>query len=969
MEIKKINSVDIYINNNKADIFSQDDLNLRFNNTFTDPSKIQTIQTEYSFSFTLPVTPTNEKIFDFANIPSKRNKFNKHYKTNINVDGLAVFDGDLIVQSVSKEGYKCNLYVNRLNTVEKIFGESTLNEISDWEVDYDQDITINSVNNISDINYDTSDVFYPLVSYGMFQKIPKEDSEFYTSKFDIDKYSRIYNENFYPSINLLKLVEKCFNMKGYEVDGDIFDDKILKRIYISTKLGGEQDPIYNYGKPSMGRSKINFTYNNFIAEQTDGSGSRVVTEDKATFLSYDLERPKFQYGKDSTTDQAYYNWTSNNVYDIWSANEKFLELTPDVNRSGGRENKLLWRDNRFVAPCNGYYKIDLNVTLTLTGSTFSAYGYGVTANNNRDIKRVAYTPSFSFDNFFTEVQLVKNSEDGMNCKMITPDAIDNLISGTIVSGQTFTPTVDRSDYNLYSAYPHQSEGTYTMSTDKEPYPLDYVPKSGETLAYDTSVNKDFICGFCCSGPYLYNSVIRNGKSWSSTCSDVAKSRYDGDGYYGIKLVSGDTSIQNPDGTYRRGSGRKREAELTDYGKNTLPNSTNTISKNGNQITSHIQCIVYLQKNDYLQLKLVERKYENKEETDYDESERNSANAYRKQGKFQDDANVKIVGSCEFECFSPDDIGISNDYFNWNNESRFPKMLDLSSFLTNDEKMSDFINNFIKEFNLSYQQNGKNITLNKQFIDFKTKNAVDLSDRVSRDEIEMEAIEYPSQMSVQYTINEEERGFYISAERNATDEQIQSNDWKEFADRGYDVIHILEDEYADESKVQTKTSYDWYEDFNIKVDTQNATIPLPIIAKDEWMIDGYNDAEMMKQDGYGLNRRYWFPSVLTSSYVYLHNDNTRKVFIKKCSNVYDNVDLSYKLSTDNADDTLLTRYFNIFYDSGSNYIKFECYLSTEEYLAIKNGANVIVDDDVYIPTEIKGYDCSGNNMTEIIAIKK
>lgn len=136
-----------------------------------------------------------------------------------------------------------------------------------------------------------------------------------------------------------------------------------------------------------------------------------------------------------------------------------------------------------------------------------------------------------------------------------------------------------------------------------------------------------------------------------------------------------------------------------------------------------------------------------------------------------------------------------------------------------------------------------------------------------------------------------------------------------------------------------------------------------------MIDGYNDAEMMKQDGYGLNRRYWFPSDLTSSYVYLHNDSTRKVFIKKCSNVYDNVDLSYKLSTDNADETLLTRYFNIFYDSGSNYIKFECYLSTEEYLAIKNGANVIVDDDVYIPTEIKGYDCSGNNMTEIIAIKK
>ena len=967
MEIKKVHNIEIYINDNRADIFSQDELNLRFNNTFADPSKVSTIQTEYSFSFTLPITPNNQKIFDFADIPSKRSKFNKHFKTHINADGMLIFDGDLILQSVNREGYKCNLYINRLNTVEKIFGEMKLNEIVGWEVDYNQDETINSVNGISDINYDTTDVFYPLVSYGMFQKIPKEDSEFYTSKFDIDKYSRLYNENFYPSINLLRLVEKCFNAKGYDVEGDIFDDSVLKRIYISTKLGGEQDPIYNYGKPSMGRSKINFTYNNFIAEETDGSGSRVVTEDKATFLSYDLDKPKFQYGRDSTTNQAYYNWTANNVYDIWSANDKFLTVTPDVSVSDGRENKLLWRENRFVAPCNGYYKIDLNVTLQLTGSTFSAYGYGVTENNNRDIKRVAYTPSFSFDNFFTEVQLVKNSEDGMNCKMITPDAIDTLISGTIVSGQTFTPTVDRDSYNLYSAYPHQSEGTYTMSTDKEPYPLDYVPKTGETLAYDTSVNKDFVCGFCCSGPYLYNSVIRNGKSWLNTCSDVAKSRYDGEGYYGIKLVSGDTKIQNPDGTYRRGSGRKRESVLTDYGENTLPNSTNIISKSGNQVVSHIQCIVYLQKNDYLQLKLVERKYENQEETDYDETERNSANAYRKQGKFQDDANVKIVGSCEFECFSPDDIGISSEYFNWNNESRFPKMLDLSSFLTNDEKMSDFINNFIKEFNLSYSQNGNVISLNKQYIDFKVKNAVDLTDRVSEAELEFEAIDFPSQMSVEYTINEDERGFYISAERNATDEQIQSSDWKEYADRGYDVIELMPDEYADESKVTTRTSYNWFEDFNIKVDTQNARISLPIIAKDEWMIDGLNDAEMMKEDGYGLNRRYWFPSDLTNNYIYLHNDTTRKVFIKKCSSEYDNVDLSYKIL--DFKESLLTRYFNIFYESDTNYVKFDVYLSTEEYLAIKNGSNIRIDDDVYIPIELKGYDISGSNPTEITAIKK
>lgn len=966
MEINKIHSVDIYINNIKADIFSQDDLNLRFNNVFADPSKINTIQTEYSFSFTLPVTPTNEKIFDFANIPSKRNKFNKRFKTHINADGILIFDGELILQSINKEGYKCNLYINRLNTVDKIFGETKLNEITDWEIDYDQHNTINEYNE-GEIMYGEKDVFFPLVSYGLFQKKPKEGEDIYTSKFDIDDYNIIYNENFYPSPSLLSLVEKCFNTKGYEVDGDIFDDKILNKIYTSVQLGNEQDPIYNYGKPSMGKSKVDFTYTNLKSVDIESDYS---VYNKAVCVSYDLDTPKYMVGRNAETNETFYNWESNNVYDIWSADSSFLTLTQDTSISGGEENKILWRQNRFVAPTNGYYKIDLDIDLSLIGETFPVYGYGLGGNGMREIKRIPYTPTLSFDNFFTEVQLVKNSNDGTECKMITPDAIDIIVYGEPTSGSVFTPTVKSEDYNKYSAYPHQSEGTLTFSTDEDKYPCDYIPQSGSTLGYDPYVNKNFVCGFCSSGAYLYNSVIKNGKSWSSQCSDTNQSRYKGDNYYGIKLVSGNNSIQNPDGTYRRGSGKKREPELANppYGTNTLPNSTMTISRNGKNVSSHIQCIVYLKKNDYLQLKLIQRKFENKEETDFVDSDRTSANIYRNQGEFQDDAHINITGSCTFECFSPDDIGITDNYFNWNNKSRFPELLNISNFLSNEEKMSDFINNFIKEFNLSYQQNGNLITLNKQYIEFNTKNAIDLSNRVSNSELEMEMIDFPSSMSVQYTINEDERGFYISAERNATDTQIQSNNWKEYADRGYDIIKIMEDEYADESKVQTKTSYNWFETFNIKQDGQNASIDIPVIGKDEWYIEGYKYDEMLKNDGYGLKRRYWFPSDLTNSYVKLNGDTNKKAYIIKTTDTYDNCSLSYKLE-DNGSETLLTRFFNVFYDADTNYISFECYLTTEEYLDIKNGSNIIIDDDVYIPIEIKGYDVSGANKTEIKAIKK
>lgn len=944
-EINKTHEVNIFINDERADIFSQDSLNLRFNNTFADPSKISTIQTEYSFSFTLPITKTNDKIFDYANILSKRNKFNKRFKTHVNVDGILIFDGELILQSITKEGYKCNLYINRLNTIDKIFGDTTLNQITNWKIQYNQNETINNINSIQDINYDNADVFFPLVSYGMFQKKPTSN-ETYTSKHLIDDYATLYNENFYPSHNLLKLVEKCFEHKGYTVDGDIFDDEVLKRIYISTNLADEQDPLYNYGNNDMGKVALSFEWTNYDKVLDGTSVKQEYIFRAATSIDVDLDVPKFSVGA-GTDGVTYNNWTTNNVYDIWSSQLiKNIEFqTP---------NNILWRENRIVAPTNGFYKIRLELDYNIDQSEqFNRYIYK-RQQKIRDVVRetIASGTTWTFDDFFTEFQLVRNSEDGLDCKNIVPDAVDSLSANT--------------DYNKHSAYPHEKPEKYTLSTENDPYPFGYIPQNYKTLNYDPSVNKNFLMGCTTSGAYTYTSVIKNGRSWDATCADSTMSRTNSDQYFGVKVEpKTDEEIQS---TYR-GRVWKPVPELTSgdniYGTNTLPNATTTITRTPTSAHTVIEAIVYLKKNDFVQLKMLQRQWLNVAAEDSDDS--SSRTSTRRNG-YQTDAKINLKGKIMFECFSPDNIAITSDEFDWLNESRFAKDLDLAEFLPSDEKMSDFINNFIKEFNMSYQQDGKNISLNKQKIDLNVKNAVDLTNRVSDDEIEMLAIDYPSEMSVEYSISEDERGFYISAERNATDEQMLSNNWKDYADRGYDIINIVDDEYASESKLTTKTSYNWFEDFTITQDGQNTKVSIPIIAKDEWMIDGYKDAEMMKQSGYNLKRRYFIPSNLTNAYVKLNGDENRKTYIKLTTDTYNNVNLSYKIG-DGTNDTLLTRYFNIFFDADTNYIKFSCYLTTEEYIAIKNGSNIIIDDDVYVPVELQGYDASGKNKTQITAIKK
>lgn len=949
MEINKIKDIEIYVNEQRVDIYSQDKLNLRFNNTFADPTKIKTIQTEYSFSFTLPITTTNQRIFDFADIPSKRAKFNKRYPTTVTVDGLAIFDGELVINSITREGYKCNLYINKLNTIEQIFGESVLSDIKGWTMEYDQDNTINTYNAIDNIEY-PQDAFFPLVSYGMFQKLPKEDDT-YTSKLTIDDYNRIYNENFYPSLNLLRTVEKCFEHKGYTVQGDVFDDEILRKVYMSTKLGSEQDPMYNYGDPDMGKLEVNFTYDSWatvtIPSSADGRGGSAYTQ--ATATSVELDEPRFRINR--YTDSA--NWTHNNVYDVWSADGfvNFGEIT----------NQNLWRQNRIVAPANGFYKLEFDIEFSLDqDKTFNSYWYSAPARNSTELTETEITPSVNFKNFFVEFQLVKNSEDGSDVRNILPDCVDTIYTEVGVND----PTIDADLLYQFSAYPHTPRGNYTMSTESDPYPMGYIPDNMGTLAYDPSVNPNFLMGCAFGGGYAYKSCIKNGRSWNKTSFDEGVSRYNSTPYNGIKVIPVETS-----GEGRRATTQKvAETASNLYGYSSLGGTNTSIS---NPITNNTvgvakyQAIVYLEKNDMIQLKMVQRQWLNKDDVDAGTRATGGTTSTTIDTDRQTDAVVHITkGKVIFEAYSPDDIGVTDNFLNnYANPSRFPTDLELGSFLSNEDKMSDFVNNFIKEFNLSYSQNGKTITLNKQKVDFSKKYAINLTDRVN--EIELEAIEYPSQMSVQYTINEDERGFYTSAEKNATDEQIQSNDWKDYADRGYDIIKITEDEYASEEKVTTKTSYNWFEEFTVTMNNQDTTVSVPIIAKDEWMIEGLKDAEYMKEDGLSYNRRYWFPSTLTDTELILCNNPDRKVKVKLVSNSIEGCELAYR----EEGETLLSNFFNIFYSTDSNYIKFEVYLTSEEYLQIKNGANILIDDDVYIPIELNGYDCSGNNTTVITAMKK
>ena len=186
--IQSNTTLDILVNGQRVDILDRSSINLRINNVVYNPTEIKSTQAEYSFSFNLPTTPNNNKIFDYANELAKVNKFRNTYNCDVYVDGTPIFNGSLIIQSIKKGFYNVNLVNIKINTVSEIFGDMTLNEL-DWKIPFNGSGSINTYNaNFNYKMYTTSgDTDYNLVKLPLWL-LNVDD---YANLLDVTSYSQL----------------------------------------------------------------------------------------------------------------------------------------------------------------------------------------------------------------------------------------------------------------------------------------------------------------------------------------------------------------------------------------------------------------------------------------------------------------------------------------------------------------------------------------------------------------------------------------------------------------------------------------------------------------------------------------------------------------------------------------------------------------------------------------------------------
>lgn len=913
--ITKRHHVSLYINGTEAELFSQEDLNLRINNVIYDPSKISTSTAEYSFSFNLPKSRVNNQIFDNANVHSKKGKFGKNYSCEVYADGILIFNGTLRIKTIESDKYKCNLVSIKQNKIEDIFGDHKMNELR-WLVPF---VGINSINVVNQ-NL-TNDYFFPFVCYGAFQKEPENtygDVNVYTSKYDLDKTLLVYQETFPPSPKITTLVRKLFGQYGYNADGDIFSDDIANNIYLSEYLKDDQDPAYNLGS-SLGKCTVNFEATN--ARTIMGGWSHTSGLEGTLTYGYVPNNQKYETK----------NFDKVDVYDIWSMPTRDFSLGGYATVS--TDNPWMFRDNCIVIPSTGLYKVTLSATVALESDrTFKA---GVYSGQNDDL---------------TEITVRSNNIFGMT----TPVELQ------IVRNDNAVELIHGYDGTNKSVYPHEAGPEYFRISTGTPTSGSigntatwYVPKQYQMMQYDPYVNPNFICGFSSIG-YCF-SFMKNYNSWA-TGDGLVTTQFQCMGY---DAISGNSD----------GSGSINQYRSDYHQQNSIGAPANNFSRNSDmKYTARVSGIIYLERNDIIMAKALVRKY-------MDSPNHDSTSEY-----FGYDINnwygFNITnGVFTIEALSPNETYATDVSAGaWGLPCQFDSDLNIGNFLNADEKISDFVNNFVKAFNLSVTQDGNTIFLNKQNQDLSVKKIpVKLDDRVDMRDVEAEPIEYPKSMQVSYNIDEEEAGFYYSV----PEDHINDTDWKDWADRGSDKVILNEyDDTADDETVSLSNSYCWYHDFNLHVystdpghedvETWTGTVSLPIISKDEWMIDNYKMEESMENDGKGQRQRWWFRYPADNQHYIVDRVYNKPIYLAIPKNTNeDGLELSYK----NKENTLLTRYFNILAMPESNLVNIEAYITPEEYTRLKGGAPIQVDNDIYITCEIKGYDPTGNNTTEIIAMKK
>lgn len=329
-----MDSIELYINGDLCDTGKS--FGVRLRRQMISPAELNTKDAQASYSVTLPITRTNDRIFNYASVEEVKGKFVQTYEAELIINLHRVFKGNFRISEISKDGYKGNLVLPVAKTVKDIFGDSKLTDNAPFFIDF-KDFTeyINYWNNKAK-NGDTPPCIFPYVLYGLLPKTSSSsDGNTFTARDFWDSSVIVGMQDLPPSINVLNILKHIFESRGYTLTGTAFDDIRLNSLYVSYKNEKDYVQPWNYGRQAFIKlsgnwKNIDWGSNSFEKNcyTTDYDGSTYYTGDL-----FNSTRSRITVKEDS------------------GANVLLTE-TKDT-------NGFTWSQCQVMIPMSGFYKIRL----------------------------------------------------------------------------------------------------------------------------------------------------------------------------------------------------------------------------------------------------------------------------------------------------------------------------------------------------------------------------------------------------------------------------------------------------------------------------------------------------------------------------------------------------------------------------------------------------------------------------------
>ncbi|MDR2954501.1 MAG: hypothetical protein LBV43_05425 [Prevotella sp.] len=242
-------NIELYIDNRLCDIESPEKLGITLKRVFFNPADFNVKDVQKSYTISLPATAVNNEIFHYANVEETKGKFTIYNNAHLYIDGVLILDGKFRLSEITRDHYKGNLGVPAPLTAKDVFGETMMNQVGSWNIDFQgrEGITQYNTGTYDKKKYgDIPPCIFPLVLYGLLPRDKNTDKN--PDREVFDSRVQLSLDHLPPSVNCIQMLKKIFDNAKYKLTGSALDDERLNRLYVSYKNPNEYEPLWGTGE-------------------------------------------------------------------------------------------------------------------------------------------------------------------------------------------------------------------------------------------------------------------------------------------------------------------------------------------------------------------------------------------------------------------------------------------------------------------------------------------------------------------------------------------------------------------------------------------------------------------------------------------------------------------------------------------------------------------------------------------------